>query len=202
MTPLFSTAYFPPIPYVATMMQHTEVCIETKETFPKQTYRNRTEIMTAGGVRTLTVPVIKNNHSRTEEVLIDYKDRWPILHLRTLTTAYNTSPYFMYYKDDLEGLLTRRYDRLIDLNQTLLEWLLKKLKISCFVTLTNEWEAPEGKNGDFRYFFTPKKPFSTTPLKSYYQVFEDRIPFTPDLSILDLLFNLGPEAIEYLKRTL
>ena len=202
MTPLFSTAYFPPIAYVATLMQHPAALIEGKETFPKQTYRNRMEIMTAGGVRPLTVPVTRNNHSRTEEVSIDYKDRWNIIHLRTLEAAYSASPYYLYYKDDLERLLTHRYDRLIELNQTLLEWLLKKLKISCSVTLTADWEAPTGKTGDFRYLFTPKKPFSTGVLKPYYQVFGDRIPFTPDLSVLDLLFNLGPEAREYLEKTL
>ena len=99
MIPVFSTAYLPPIAYVAALMQHDDVLIETKETFPKQTYRNRAEIMTAGGVRTLTVPVIRDNHSRTEEVGIDYKERWNIVHLRTLTAAYSASPYFLYYKD-------------------------------------------------------------------------------------------------------
>ena len=100
MTPLFSTAYFPPIAYVATLLQHRELLIEAKETFPKQTYRNRMEIMTAGGVRTLTVPVLRNNHSRTEEVGIDYKERWNIIHLRTLSAAYSASPYYLYYKDE------------------------------------------------------------------------------------------------------
>ena len=95
MTPLFSTAYFPPIAYVATLLQHPEALVEVKETFPKQTYRNRMEIMTAGGVRTLTVPVVRNNHSRTEEVGIDYKERWNIIHLRTLEAAYSASPYYL-----------------------------------------------------------------------------------------------------------
>ena len=131
MTPVFSTSYLPPIVYVANLLRHTEVLIETKETFPKQTYRNRTEIMTAGGVRTLSVPVIRNNHSRTEEVGIDYKERWNIIHLRTLAAAYSASPYYLYYKDDLEALITQRYDKLIDLNEALLKWILKLLKINC-----------------------------------------------------------------------
>ena len=105
MTAVFSTAYLPPIAYVATLLHHPQALIEAKETFPKQTYRNRAEIMTAGGIRTLTVPVIRDNHSRTEEVRIDYKERWNIIHLRTLSAAYSASPYFLYYKDDLEALL-------------------------------------------------------------------------------------------------
>ena len=111
MTPLFSTAYLPPIAYVAALSAQSEALIETQETFPKQTYRNRTEIMTAGGVRTLSVPVVRNNHSRTEEVGIDYKERWNVIHLRTIAAAYSASPYYLYYKDDLEKIPLRTADR-------------------------------------------------------------------------------------------
>ena len=197
MTPLFSTAYFPPIQYVAAMMQHAEVAIEVKETFPKQTYRNRMEIMTAAGKRTLTVPVLRNNHSRTEEVLIDYKERWNIIHLRTITSAYSASPYFEYYKDEIEEILTQRYKRLIDLNTTTLQWTLNKLKARCIIHLTTDWEIPSDRANDYRATFSPKHPHPTD-LKPYYQVFSDRLPFIPNLSTLDLLMNLGPEAREYL----
>ena len=98
-TALFSIAYFPPISYVAALIQHNQIIMEAKETFPKQTYRNRMEIMTANGVKTLTVPVIRHNHSRTEDVLIDYKERWNIIHLRTIEAAYSASPYYLYYKE-------------------------------------------------------------------------------------------------------
>ena len=199
MPPLFSTAYFPPIAYVAALMQHTDILIEIKETYPKQTYRNRMNIMTAGGGRALTVPVIRNNHSRTEEVLIDPKERWNVIHLRTLTAAYSASPYYMYYQDDLEALLTRHYDRLIDLNQAALEWLLKQLKHPCKVAFTEDYTAATGDPTDYRNTFSPKVPYPTEGFPPYYQVFSDRLPFTPNLSILDLLFNLGPEAKEYLK---
>ena len=197
MTPLFSTAYLPPIAYVAALSTHREALIEVMETFPKQTYRNRTEIMTAGGVRTLSVPVVRNNHSRTEEVGIDYKERWNIIHLRTIAAAYSASPYYLYYKDELEEILMQSYERLIDLNDALLQWILRTLKSDCQVHHTQEFvkEYPD----DYRDTFSPKHPYPTDGHKPYYQVFADRLPFTPNLSFLDLLMNLGPESKDYLK---
>lgn len=198
MTPVFSTAYLPPIAYVAKALQYTELLIESKETFPKQTYRNRAEIMTAGGVRTLTVPVIRDNHSRTEEVGIDYKERWNIIHLRTLAAAYSASPYYLYYKDDLEALLTKRYEKLMELNEAMLKWILRLLKADCRLQRTEDYQKECEE--DFRNTFSPKHPYPTEGMESYYQVFSDRLPFTPNLSIIDLLMNLGPEAKDYLKR--
>ena len=198
MTPVFSTAYLPPIAYVAKALQYTELLIESKETFPKQTYRNRAEIMTAGGVRTLTVPVIRDNHSRTEEVGIDYKERWNIIHLRTLAAAYSASPYYLYYKDDLEALLTRHYEKLMELNEAMLKWILRLLKADCRLQRTEDYQKVYEE--DFRNTFSPKHPYPTEGMKSYYQVFSDRLPFTPNLSIIDLLMNLGPEAKDYLER--
>lgn len=197
MIPVFSTAYLPPIAYVAALVRYPEVYIETKETFPKQTYRNRAEIMTAGGIRTLTVPVVRNNHSRTEEVGIDYKERWNTIHFRTLTVAYSASPYFLYYKDDLEALLAPRYERLTDLNDALLKWVLRLLKCPCNILHTEDYK--KDYETDFRGTFTPKHPYPTLSHKSYHQVFSDRLPFTPNLSIIDLLMNLGPESKSYLK---
>lgn len=197
MTPLFSTAYLPPIAYVAALSAQSEALIETQETFPKQTYRNRTEIMTAGGVRTLSVPVVRNNHSRTEEVGIDYKERWNVIHLRTIAAAYSASPYYLYYKDDLEKILLQRYERLIDLNDALLQWILRTLKSGCQIRHTQDFVKDYPV--DLRDTFSPKRPYPTEGHKPYYQVFADRLPFTPNLSFLDLLMNLGPEAGEYLK---
>ena len=197
MTPLFSTAYLPSIAYVAALWTQPEALIETQETFPKQTYRNRTEIMTAGGVRTLSVPVIRNNHSRTEEVAIDYRERWNIIHLRTIAAAYSASPYYLYYKDDLEQILLQRYSRLIDLNDALLQWILRTLKSNCQISHTQDFA--KDYPADLRDTFSPKHPYPTANHKPYYQVFADRLPFTPNLSFLDLLMNLGPEAKEYLR---
>ena len=94
--PIFPTAYIPSVSYIAHLAKYDAVVIEQKETFPKQTYRNRMLIMTAEGVRALTVPVVRSNHSRTDEVTNDYKERWNVTHLRTLTAAYAASPYWLY----------------------------------------------------------------------------------------------------------
>ncbi len=228
MTALFSTAYLPPVQYVAAILQHTGIQIETTETFPKQTYRNRALIMTADGVRPLIVPVVRTqgNHSRTEDIAIDYRTRWNVVHLRTLEAAYAASPYYFYYKDGLCTILESRHERLLELNQALLAWLQKCLKTNVKVEFTTDWlplgpaSAPAHPH-DYRNAFSPKttahrplptdhRPLPTAhwplatghwPLTTepYYQVFSDRHPFTPGLSIVDLLFNLGPEAAGYLQ---
>ena len=195
---LFSTAYFPPVAYVAAMMRYDEVLIEAKETFPKQTYRNRMVIMTAEGVKSLTVPVVRRNHSRTEEVVIDYKERWNVVHFRTLKAAYAASPYWIYYQDDIERLLVMHYERMMDLNGAVLEWILQKLKIKCSIMLTNDYQPALDGAEDYRNRFSPKIPIITKGFPSYYQVFSDRQPFVANLSVLDLLMNLGPESREYL----
>lgn len=200
MPPLFSTAYLPPVSYLAAMARHHAVLIEAKETFPKQTYRNRAVILTAGGVRNLSVPLLRHNHSRTDEVGIDYRDRWAVTHLRTIEAAYAASPYYLYYRDDLEALLTQHYDTLLDLNGATTRWLLAKLHIDCTIALTTDWQPPTTPTADddWRDRFSPKRKEDPTGFKPYCQVFADRLPFHPDLSAIDLLFNLGPEAPEYL----
>lgn len=199
MKPLFSTSYFPPVAYMAAIMHFSDIQIEAMETFPKQTYRNRMEIMTADGIRTLSVPTLRNNHSRTDEVGIDYKEHWNIIHLRTIEAAYSASPFYQYYKDDIEALLLRRYDRLLELNQATLEWLLDRLKKPCTVTSTTDFMPPQHDDpNDYRNRFTPKHPLPANGFKPYYQVFNNRQPFAHNLSTLDLMFNLGPEARDYL----
>lgn len=199
MTALLSTAYFPPIAYIATLIVHDKVFIEAKETFPKQTYRNRTYIMTASGVRFLSVPVIRANHSRTDEVKIDNTCRWQMTHLRTLDAAYAASPFYQYYHDDIETLITKRYNYLIDLNQEILFWLSKCLHITTEIKLTSDWVvSPQYGTIDNRNSFSPKVVSSPQDMQSYYQVFADRLPFAPNLGIIDLLANVGPSSYSYL----
>lgn len=196
--PLFSTAYLPPVGYVAACMHFGEVQVEVKETFPKQTYRNRALIATAEGRRALTVPLLRGNHTRTDEVRIDYRTCWNVVHLRTLRAAYAASPYYQYYADELDALLLQPYEYLIDLNQALFEWLLRKLHVPCKLNLTSDFVFPTGAADDWRSAFSPKKEFDASGYPPYYQVFADRHGFLPNLSCVDLLFNLGPDTAAYL----
>lgn len=196
---LFSTAYLPPVAYVAALMRYDEVLVEHKETYPKQTYRNRAVILTAGGTRSLAVPVVRHNHSRTDEVTIDYRSRWNTVHRRTLAAAYAASPYWLYLHDELDTLLDTRYDRLVDLNQAVTGWLLRKLKVPCRLSPTTGYQPGGTAPDDCRNRFSPKVPLPAEGFPPYCQVFADRHPFVHNLSALDLLMNLGPDATGYLK---
>lgn len=199
--PLFATAYLPPIAFFAELMRHSAICIEQFETFPKQTYRNRTIILTANGTLPLVVPITHpyGNHTRTNNVGISYAERWNVNHWRAIVSAYSASPYFLYYKDPLESILMHHYDRLIDLNDALLKLILKSLKITTLYTYSTDYLRSINCDTDYRNVFSPKKDLPIT-FPPYSQVFETKMPFAPNLSILDLLFNLGPDAKRYLSR--
>lgn len=200
MVPLFAMGYLPPIAYFAQLTKYDEISIEQMETFPKQTYRNRAVIVTANGLLPLIVPAVRTNgnHTMTRDMGISYTENWPIKHLRTIEAAYSASPYYLYYKDEFEALLTKKYDRLIDLNCELIRYLLKKLKINCEITLTEDYLEHGGWELDHRRNFSIKEQYSTEQFPEYDQVFAAKMPFQPNLSIIDLLFNMGPEAKNYL----
>lgn len=202
MTPIFPTAYLPTVAYIASLLPYDSINVEQHETFPKQTLRNRAVIMTANGIMPLVVPAIrtKGNHTTTAEIEISYAENWNIQHWRSIETAYNSSPFFLYYKDGIEKIIMTPHERLIDLNLELTRYMLKKLKISCEINLTTDYIRTEDAEVDLRSSFSIKQPTSTFSYPVYSQVFEDKHSFRPDLSIIDLLFNLGPDAKDYLTR--
>ena len=198
---LFSTAYFPPVSYVAAMVKSDSIVIEQYETFPKQTYRNRTVIAAANGLLSLTVPVVRTNgnHTYTKDMAICYNENWVLKHWRAIESAYNSSPYFLYYKDEVETILDKQYPTLIDLNISILAFIFKKLKLKKEVILSSDYVLRIGEGSiDYRNTFTPKNK-EVLQLSPYDQVFADRLGFQSDISILDLLFNLGPDTLAYLK---
>ena len=245
--PLLSTAYLPSVAYMAVLARHGSVVIEQKETFPKQTFRNRAAIATGNGVLMLNVPVVRpyGNHTRTEQMTLSYNEPWHIRHWRAIVAAYSAAPYFLYYRDELEHILLQRHERLLDLNDALLRYLLKKFKIDCQITYTDTFTPPTVPPSptDFRTLLTdkhtlphptsfdapavpslegvreaggyvPKSSHPTTPplfnsqfsilnshFPTYPQVFDTRLGFLPNLSAIDLLFNLGPEAKPLLLQT-
>ena len=199
---LFSTAYFPPISYVAAMLDKPVVLVEQYETFPKQTYRNRAVVATANGLLPLSVPVIRTNgnHTYTKDMDICYNENWAAKHWRAIESAYNSSPYFLYYKDDVEAILNKKHRTLLELNMDILAFVFKKLKVTKEIILSTDFvTAGAGADiEDYRNRFSPKNK-EIIQLSPYDQVFEDRFGFVPNLSILDLLFNMGPDSLGYLK---
>ena len=199
---LLATAYLPPVAYMALAAAAEGVTIEVCETYRKQTYRNRCTILAAGGLLDLTVPVVRSNgnHTMTADIGISYAEPWNIRHWRAIESAYSAAPYFLYYRDGLQKILSDRYPRLIDLNGTLLTYLLKSMKIDTPVMPSADFVPPTDAAGDYRYRITPKQPLADEWFEPYSQVFATKYPFQPNLTALDLLFNLGPESKGYLQR--
>ena len=197
---LFTTAYFPSISYMARFLAEDEPVVEIWETYHKQTYRNRCRVMTANGVKSLSVPVVKvnGNHTMTKDMAISPIEPWQHIHSRCLESAYKASPYFDHYYDYLKPIFEGHFERLIDLNDAALKAIFKMLKVDKKIVHTTDY-VRDCEN-DFREVFTPKKPFDANIFPTYYQVFSEKFPFAPDLSVLDLIFNEGPEAINYLKQ--
>ncbi|RYY37209.1 MAG: hypothetical protein EOP46_03560 [Sphingobacteriaceae bacterium] len=192
--PLF---YLPPVEFFTKFNSYKpDIYIEGEEHFPKQTYRNRANIYSPDGPLTLVVPVIKGskNHTNVKDVRISYDFRWQRLHWMSLQGCYRRSAYFEYYEEEFAPFYEQRFDFLFDYNQQLLELILRLLKIKTALQFTSEYEANYPvRVADFRSNIHPKRENLTT-VKPYFQVFEERYGFLPNLSIVDLLFNQGPQS--------
>ena len=197
---LLNTAYFPPVTYFSAIEQYGGTYIEQYENFGKQSYRNRCEIMTANGVSPLTVPVAKaNSKTLVKDLKIVYVTPWQKLHFRGIESAYKNSPYYEYYIDDLIPFFEKKETFLLDLNNAILESMLSLLKLDCPIRMTEDYIG-KGVSGytylrnAFHPKFNRRQPGADFTVRTYRQTFSDRFPFTPNLSILDLLFCCGPEA--------
>lgn len=197
---LLSTAYFAPIRYFSKLAVYPEIYIEQHENFIKQTYRNRTVILGANGPIPLIVPVEKGRGQKIniKNLQIAYDEEWQRNQWRTIFSAYNSSPFFEYYADDIEPFFRKKYKFLFDFNQQITETILEILEIPCSLSLTEDFEQVPEDCLNFREQISPKTHlvdpdlhFATQP---YTQVFSEKFGFVPDLSILDLLFNEGPSA--------
>ena len=227
MAKLLTTAYFPPISYFAAIAEEMEglvrikgedrksilssplspsiIYIEACENYQKQSYRNRCHFYAADGIQSLSFPILHegNTHKRPiSEVRIDYSKPWVMQHKRAIVSAYRTSAYFEYYQDELFAILDSKPEKLIDLNTRLLEFFLEKTGIKAQVQMTESY----GQEGceDLREAIHPKRPDTILQKlklgKPYFQVFAEKHGFIPNLSIMDLLFNEGPDSIIYLKK--
>lgn len=201
---LLNTAYFPPIQYLSKIYTHQTIFIEGYEHFGKQSYRNRCEIMTANGIMRLTVPIKKNGLAKflTKDAEIDYSTNWQKLHFRSIESAYKNSPYYDYYAEDFVSYFEAKEKYLFDLNNKILDTLLKVLDLNRKIQYTEDYFRPSSGYDDFREVIHPKALHRTQEdedfkAKLYPQTFRERFDFAPNLSILDLLFNTGPEAVHF-----
>lgn len=199
---LVSTAYLPPISFFASILEAKTITVEQQENYVKQTYRNRCHILSANGLLSLCIPVnkVNGNHTFTKDIRISNLSNWQINHWRAIESAYNNSPFFLYYRDELEKIFTQTYELLIDYNTDLLKFILKKLHISTEINFTDDFIPVNNSENDLRYRFHAKLNQHQEKFPHYYQVFEEKYGFISNLSIIDLLFNEGPESKYYLER--
>lgn len=182
------------------------VYIEACENFQKQSYRNRCRFYAADGVQTLSFPILHEGGTHRNpiaDVRIDYKTPWVQQHERAIVSAYGMSAYFEYYQDELFAILESRYEKLFDLNMALIRFFIEKTGLSVDIRLTEDYlKEPVGVE-DLRDSIHPKRPNAILAdlglEKPYFQVFAWKYGFRSDLSIMDLLFNEGPDSIIYLK---
>ena len=208
---LLSTAYAPPISHFAKLYEYQgkAIGLEAQEHYLKQSYRNRCRILSPNGVQALTIPVEQSLSLKTKirDVRISEHGSWRHLHAQALRTAYGASPFFEYYADELLPFYERRYSFLWDFNEELLRVLIRQLQLEVNWSATEEFadpaeECPE--TCDLRYVIHPKKRHSVAGLMRppYYQLYQDRFGFVEELSILDLLFEMGPESLLILRDSL
>lgn len=193
---ILSTAYFPPVAYFRLLASASRVQIEACESYRKQTWRNRCRILTSNGPMDLRVPVLHDGGRLITDIRVDWSTPWLHQTEYAIDTAYYSSPFFEYYRDELFALLDRRPEHLWDLNMSLTDFFCAKIGIAPVIEPTTDWAATA--QDDWRDALSPKRPcpIQTRP---YWQVFREKFGFVDGLSVMDLLFNEGPESLGWLQ---
>lgn len=202
-----SSAYLPPLQYFCRFQQGNRIFIESHENYIKQSYRNRCLIMAANGSMSLSIPVEHASGQKilTKDIRIAQHGNWQHLHWNAIVSAYNSTPFFEYYADDFAPFYHKNYSFLLDFNNELLSLTLSLLGLDSFTLYyTTEYKSVFGNDElDLREIIHPKKDWKLIDLQfkavPYYQVFEQKFGFTGNMSIIDLLFNMGNESILILR---
>ena len=199
MNSLLLPTYFPSISHFAVMAQSENITFEMEDNFQKQTNRNRTYIYSPNGIQLLNIPVkhSKTAHQKTKEVLIENEFDWQKQHFKSLEAAYRSSPFFEFFEDEIIPVFEKKHTFLMDLNMEVLEITSKCLRMKLEFDKTTEYFHEIENIFDFRHLANGKK--DTNSFERYPQVFDDKHGFINNLSVLDLLFNEGKFAMDYLK---
>ena len=183
------------------MTQSERITFETADNFQKQTNRNRTYIYSPNGIQLLNIPVkhSKLSHQKTKDIQIENDFEWQKQHFKSLEAAYRSSPFFEYFEDDIRPIFEKKHTFLLDLNFETFDFILKSMRLKLEYETTTEYfqEVDTTIITDFRELANGKK--DTSEFESYTQVFDDKHGFINNLSVLDVLFNEGKFALDYLK---
>ena len=201
MKALLLPTYFPSISHFVAMAQSEKIVFEMEDNFQKQTNRNRTYIYSPNGIQLLNIPVkhSKHIHQKTKDVKIETDFDWQKQHFKSLEAAYRSSPFFEYFEDEIRPIFEKKHVFLLDLNFEAMTVVSKCLRMKFEYETTPEYfhEVDSNTILDFRKLADGKKDESQ--FEVYTQVFEEKHGFLNNLSILDLLFNEGRYALDYLK---
>ena len=187
---------FPSIAWCADMLKADAVLIDDQESYRKMTYRNKYEIATANGRLKLSIPLLHGRNQRIPmgEVQIFNEEDWQQQHFKSIKNAYNRSPFFEYYELELQRLFTVKYDRLIDFNKASIDFVFHSLRIKKGIQQMGDNTIEISKVAiDWR--MEQQRDFAQKP---YYQLFESKNGFLSNLSVLDLIFNEGNQALSFL----
>ncbi len=193
------SSYIPNIATLAVLAQQETVIIQTGAFYQKQTYRNRTQIAGANGILDLSIPIdhsLKGSKIIDDEVKIAYTEKWQNNHWNSFLSAYNSSPFFEFYRDELEEVFFKEKEKLVDYNLSILLLMMHWLEIESKIII-NKKKTIYNSLSNTLITTKQKTPLSFT---KYIQVFESKSGFIPNLNALDLLSNLGPESSTYLKQ--
>ena len=203
-TAYLSSAYLAPVEYYTKLLAYDKIFIEQHDHYMKQTYRNRCTITGPDGELSLSIPTVKPDTPKCpmKDIRISDHGNWRHLHWNTIESAYNNTPFFEYYKDDFRPFYEKKYEFLLDFNEELRRLVCDLLDMQPAVVYTEHYE-PEVAN-DFRETIRPKHEGEDPAFRPepYYQVFREKFGFLPNLSIADLLFNMGPEGLVTLRASI